>query len=43
MHDLLFEHQDALEDHKLAQYAAALGLDAERLTKEVVGGYTPRV
>jgi protein-disulfide isomerase len=38
MHDLLFEHQDALEDDKLSDYAAVLGLDAERLIKEVVTG-----
>ena len=29
MHDLLFENQDALEDENLAQYAEALGLDAQ--------------
>jgi protein-disulfide isomerase len=38
MHDLLFEHQDALEDEKLGQYASALGLDAERLVNEVMAG-----
>jgi len=27
MHDLLFEHQDALEDENLIGYAAALGID----------------
>jgi len=27
MHDLLFEHQDALEDEDLIGYAAALGID----------------
>jgi protein-disulfide isomerase len=35
MHDLLYEHQDALEDEDLAQYASALGLDARRLISEV--------
>jgi protein-disulfide isomerase len=38
MHALLFEHQDALEDNMLAQYASGLGLDAERLMQEVVAG-----
>ena len=27
MHDLLFEHQRALEDHDLIEYASAVGLD----------------
>jgi protein-disulfide isomerase len=27
MHDVLFEHQDALEDEDLVAYAAALGID----------------
>jgi protein-disulfide isomerase len=35
MHDLLYEHQDALEDEDLAQYASELGLDARRLISEV--------
>jgi protein-disulfide isomerase len=30
MHDALFEHQQALEDAHLVQYAAKLGLDADR-------------
>jgi len=38
MHDLLYENQDALEDEYLARYAATLGLDAERLIKEVLAG-----
>jgi protein-disulfide isomerase len=38
MHDLLFENQNALDDEDLAQYAAALGLDAERLIREVRSG-----
>ena len=37
MHDLLFEHQDALEDVDLAQYASHLGLDARRLISNVQG------
>ena len=44
MHDLLFEHQEALEDEDLAQYASALGLDARRLVAEVLtGAHTARV
>jgi protein-disulfide isomerase len=44
MHDVLFEHQEALEDENLAQYAAALGLDARRLIGEVLDGtHTARV
>jgi len=44
MHDLLFEHQDALEDQQLAQYASVLGLDADRLMNEVATGvHTARV
>jgi protein-disulfide isomerase len=44
MHDLLYENQDALEDEYLARYAATLGLDAERLIKEVLAGtHTARV
>ena len=44
MHDLLYENQDALEDEYLARYAATLGLDAERLIKEVLADtHTARV
>jgi len=44
MHDLLFENQDALDDEDLAQYAAALKLDARRLIDEVLAGaHTARV
>jgi protein-disulfide isomerase len=44
MHDLLYEHQEALEDEDLAQYATALGLDARRVMTEVVSGeYVARV
>jgi protein-disulfide isomerase len=44
MHDLLYEHQEALEDGNLAQYATALGLDGRRLIAEVLAGtYTARV
>jgi Na+/H+ antiporter NhaA len=33
MHDLLFDHQDALRPDDLVAYAEELGLDAERFTK----------
>ncbi len=36
MHDLLFEHQDALDLESLLGYAAALELDVERIRREVV-------
>lgn len=36
MHDLLFEHQELLEDEDMAQYATVLGLDARRLITEVL-------
>jgi protein-disulfide isomerase len=35
MHDLLFEHQQALEDKHLAQYAAEIGLDAQRFSQDM--------
>src|SRR5689334_21866085 len=35
MHDMLFEHQDALEDDDLANYAEELGLDVERFSREL--------
>jgi len=44
MHELLFENQDALDDESIAQYAEALGRDAQRLIGEVlVGAHTARV
>jgi protein-disulfide isomerase len=44
MHDTLFEHQGALEDADLIRYAQALGLDAERVERELVSGaHEPRV
>ncbi|MHA3770229.1 DsbA family protein [Verrucomicrobiota bacterium sgz303538] len=44
MHDMLYENQDALDDESLAQYAAALGLDAHRLIREVLAGaHVPRI
>jgi protein-disulfide isomerase len=38
MHDALFEHQDALEAVQLAGYASLLGLDAERVERELADG-----
>ena len=35
MHDLLFEHQQALEDKHLAQYAAQIGLDTQRFSQDM--------
>jgi protein-disulfide isomerase len=44
MHDMLFEHQHALEDEDLIGYARALGLDAERVARELEAGtYAKRV
>lgn len=36
MHDILFENQEALEPDDLAEYAAAIGLDASRLLADVL-------
>lgn len=44
MHDILFEHQSALEDSDLIGYARSLGLDAERVARELEAGtYAKRV
>jgi protein-disulfide isomerase len=44
MHDAIFEHQHALEDKDLVRYARSLGLDAERLARELEAGtYAKRV
>jgi protein-disulfide isomerase len=44
MHDRLFERQFALEDHNLVEYAAELGLDADRVRAALEGGtYRKRV
>ena len=44
MHDILYENQDALEDEDLDEYASIVGLDAERLLKEMrAGAHTARV
>jgi protein-disulfide isomerase len=34
MHELLFEHQDHLEELDLQKYAAELGLDADRFDRD---------
>lgn len=38
MHDMLFEHQDALQDNDLLAYADALGLDIPRLERDIESG-----
>ena len=44
MHDLLFEHQDALEDDELIAYARMLGIDPEWAAQALTEGrYEPRV
>jgi protein-disulfide isomerase len=44
MHDMLFEHQDALDDEDLLLYAAALGLDLDRFAHELeLGLHAARV
>jgi protein-disulfide isomerase len=44
MHDLLFEHQQTLDDAHLLQFAEKLGLDTELFAREVAGGiYQERV
>jgi protein-disulfide isomerase len=44
MHDLLFDHQNALDDRDLLTYAAAAGVDPERLRADLEAGtHEPRV
>ena len=44
MHDYLFEHQRALEDSHLLQYAEKVGLDINKFKKEVSGHiYAPLI
>jgi protein-disulfide isomerase len=44
MHDMLFEHQDALEVEDLVGYATALGLDTQKFTRDLADGtYAKRV
>jgi len=37
MHDQLFTHQQALEDHDLSRYARHIGLDVERFARDMSG------
>lgn len=44
MHDVIFEHQGALEDEDLRAYAEAIGVDPERVTEDLNNGtYVKRV
>src|SRR6185503_9172591 len=44
MHDYLYEHQKALGDAKLEEYAAAVGLDVEQFDREMTAQtYSARV
>jgi formate-nitrite transporter family protein len=44
MHAALFEHQDALEDEALRSYALEIGLDGERVERDLESGtYARRV
>ena len=44
MHEMLFDHQDALEDADLIGYAKALHLDAKRFTSELASNvYVDRI
>lgn len=44
MHDQLFEHQGALEDEDLLEYAAAIGLDPDVVAQDLdEGTFTSRV
>jgi protein-disulfide isomerase len=44
MHDLLFEHQDALDEQSLIGYADALALDIDRFARELADRvYLPKV
>jgi formate-nitrite transporter family protein len=44
MHDMLFEHQDALDDYDLVVYARTLGLDPMQFRTELLQGvHTQRV
>src|SRR5262249_21316345 len=44
MHELLFENQTALDDESLQEYASTLGLDVDRLMRDVrSGSYAARL
>jgi protein-disulfide isomerase len=38
MHDMLFEHQHALDDQHLLGYAAAIGLDVHQFSQDLANG-----
>ena len=38
MHDVLYEHQHALDDEDLVAYAGALGLEVDRFVREMTAG-----
>lgn len=38
MHDMLFEHQDALDPDDILGYARELGVDVERMTRDLESG-----
>ena len=44
MHDIIFEHQQALEDQDLLAYAEAIGIDPTRIGEDLTNGtYVKRV
>lgn len=44
MHDIIYEHQDALDDDDLLRYAELVGLDTVRFSLELADGtYAKRV
>ncbi|MGH7652813.1 MAG: DsbA family protein, partial [Gemmatimonadaceae bacterium] len=44
MHDMLFDHQDALEDEDLEMYAAKIGIDPHRVARELAAAtYAKRI
>jgi protein-disulfide isomerase len=44
MHDIIFEHQDALEDLDLIRYAGAIGIDPDRVAGDLANKtYVKRV
>jgi protein-disulfide isomerase len=44
MHDYLFEHQKALDDHRLVEYAQEVGLNIDKFKKEMSGHiYAPMI
>jgi protein-disulfide isomerase len=44
MHDMLFDHQEALDAEDIVGYAKSLGLDVEKFARDLqAGAYTKRV